>query len=100
MFFGLRGRVHDSQNQYYLSLETSIYFKKSQNAEPVLENITLGSLEIWQNEGFGKVGADGRRTNLKIRHTISRTSRISVQYLPENMSLHFGNMGSLSSKKH
>ena len=51
MVFGPSGRVHDSQNQYYLFLETPEYSKEFNKKQSFLQEIifrNLKSLELWK----------------------------------------------------
>ena len=48
MFFGLGGRVHDSQNQYHLSLETLGYSKIQEQSR-----IIFHKYDFWKYQNFG-----------------------------------------------
>ena len=45
MFFGFGGRVHDSQNKLFLSLETTRDFKKSKKSEISFNDYNLGKCQ-------------------------------------------------------
>ena len=61
MVFGPSGGDHESQNQYYVSLETPGYIKKTKNKNRIIfqntESCHLEVLLFWEN------GADKSRTS-------------------------------------
>ena len=67
MFFGLGGRVHDSQNQLLIILETPRHIKQFKTrTESIFEKYFRES-QHWGNICFENVGKDRGRTILKIR---------------------------------
>ena len=61
------GRVHDSQNQCLLSLDTPNYSKIQEHPESFLKNIIWGNLDILKIGNLLFFGNDARRSILKIR---------------------------------
>ena len=53
--FGIFCRVHDSENQLLLSLETPGYLNQSKKKQIILKHIILGNLEISQMQSFENV---------------------------------------------
>ena len=68
MFFGPSGRVHEPQNQLYLTLGPPNYFKQVKVITNAFsENIILGNIKMLKIENFGK---DVCRIILNIRRLI------------------------------
>ena len=66
--FGIPGRVPEPQNQYYLSLETLGYLKKSNRTQNIFWNIIcikLTILEIPNFEKMEKTGTDKFRRSVE-----------------------------------
>ena len=83
MFFGLGGRVHDSQNQYYLSLEIPEYSKKIMKNPNTFYKICL--LEI----------SKFRKSNILI---LLEIVVVGGPEDPSNMFSKILNMGSISPR--
>ena len=60
MVVGFGGRVHDSQNQFFLSLETPRYFKQYKKIQT----------PYWEIENCEHVGKDGRQKMPMIRFIV------------------------------
>ena len=60
------GRVHYSQNQYYLSVETPGYSKEIKRIW-IIPKVFLGNIRIWEIKNFESVGKGGDRNIPKIR---------------------------------
>ena len=64
MFFRLGRRVQDSQNQYYIFLETPEHSKYVKKIRIFLKSIIYGNIKVWAIEDFendGKVGPRPKR---------------------------------------
>ena len=62
--FGISGRVHDSQNQYYLSLETPGYIKQFKKMQKSFQKTCSRVPTCWKSNVL-KMLENGHRTHMK-----------------------------------
>ena len=116
MFVGPGGRVHNSQNQLFLILETPRYSKQSRKNKSSGKGVFLDISELrnsillffWKRRGPANLEGPSN-ISLKILNEYginvfpkTRTGNLVMwdQYLSKNIKWTFGNMGAMSIKQH
>ena len=109
---GISGQVHDTQNQYYLSLESPGYLKKGGKANIISGN-SFYTYQILGNRNFWKcwkrrapLNPDGSSLNflkswiwyIYQKHDIKGLEKLNIGISFKRMKWTFGDMGSISSQ--